>query len=141
MLPYVCSDEQYLLDWAEAMNTFAWLVIGHFGGDWLFQNDWMARGKSQGVFARPGIVHYLVYTATVLTALGFSSHWNMKPGGVMIAGLLLFGTHWAIDSLDAANRWMRLLRQSNKEVVRLVVDQMLHMLVLVLLCTGGFISF
>jgi hypothetical protein len=123
------------------MNTFTWLVIGHLGGDWLFQNDWMARGKLQGVFARAGFVHYVVYTATVLAALGFSSHWNMKPGGVMIAGLLLFVTHWAIDSLDAANRWMRLFRQSNKEVVRLVVDQGLHLLVLVMLSAGGSISF
>ena len=49
------------------MNIFAWLFVGHMVGDWLLQNDWMARGKKTGMFALPGLVHYSIYTAVTVS--------------------------------------------------------------------------
>ena len=114
------------------MNTFAWLVIGHFVGDWLLQNEWMARGKKQGVFTWAGLSHFVVYTIIIMGALALSGA-REKPAIFMAVCALTFVSHWAIDALDAAGRWLRLVLQSNLEVVRLVVDQMLHVLVLALL--------
>jgi hypothetical protein len=101
-------------------------------GDWLLQNDWMARGKRQGLFTVAGAVHFAVYAAVVLGALRLS---NPDHGLSFYAapGLVVVGTHWAIDATDVVERWMRFYRQSDDRVVRVAVDQTLHLLVLALL--------
>lgn len=50
------------------MTTFAWLVIGHLVGDWVAQNDWMAKGKRLGLVNAAGLAHFSIYTAAVLAA-------------------------------------------------------------------------
>jgi hypothetical protein len=114
------------------MNTFTWLVIGHLVGDWLLQNEWMARGKKRGVFTWAGLTHCTVYTIVIMGALALSGAREKLTISMTICALT-FVSHWAIDALDAARQWLRLVLQSDLEVVRLVVDQLLHVLVLALL--------
>ncbi len=33
------------------MTLFTWLTLGHFVGDFVFQNDWMARNKQRALHA------------------------------------------------------------------------------------------
>ena len=115
------------------MNTFTWLVIGHFLGDWVFQNDWMARGKKEALLTLAGAVHFAVYTATIIGALLLSGVNDRHPVFYLALGALVFVSHWLIDATDGVERWMRFYRQSHLEVVRVMVDQVLHLLVLLAL--------
>ena len=114
------------------MVTFLWLSLGHLVGDWLLQNDWMARGKRAGLFTFPGTVHFTIYTAAVMGALWLSGVWDGGPVAYFV-GLAVFLSHWLIDGADLAGWWMRTYRQSDREMVRVMVDQTLHLLVLALL--------
>jgi hypothetical protein len=114
------------------MNIFAWLLVGHLVGDWLLQNDWMARGKKTGLLALPGLVHYSIYTA-ITTGLPWLSGEARKDMVFYLAvGALIFLSHWLIDATRLVESWMRFFRQSQIEVVRLMADQTLHLLVLAL---------
>jgi hypothetical protein len=111
------------------LNTFTWLLLGHLVGDWLLQNDWMARGKRTRMVTLPGAVHVAVYTAAVTVALWLSS--TVATAAEMLgAGAVIAVTHWLIDSGNGAERWMRFFGQSRLESVRVAVDQVLHLLVL-----------
>ena len=112
------------------MDTFPWLALGHLVGDWLLQNDWMARGKRMGLLAWPGIVHYAIYTAVVMGALWLSGSQDRGSALYLAAGVVVFVSHWLIDAADLARGWMRLYRQTDREIVQVVVDQTLHLLVL-----------
>lgn len=115
------------------MNTFTWLLIGHLLGDWILQNDWMARGKRTGLLTLPGAVHVAIYTATVVGALWFSGTPDRDLAFYLGTGAAVSISHWLIDSGNGAGRWMRLYRQSRLESVRMAVDQVLHLLVLALI--------
>jgi hypothetical protein len=114
------------------MNTFACLLMGHLLGDWLLQNDWMANGKKQGLFTLAGTVHFAIYTATTMGALWLSGVTDKNAAFYLILSAIIVASHWLIDAMDVARRWMRFYRQSDLEIVRLMVDQTLHVLVLVL---------
>jgi Protein of unknown function (DUF3307) len=114
------------------MGTFAWLLLGHLVGDWLLQNDWMAKGKRRGFFTRAGIVHFCLYTATVMTMLWLSDARGLGAALSLVLAATVFISHWLIDATDVVRWWMRFHRQSELEVVRLMVDQTLHLLVLAL---------
>ncbi len=114
------------------MNTFTWLLIGHLVGDWILQNDWMARGKRAGLLTLPGAVHVAICTVTTMGALWLSGvpkslTWYLG------AGMAILVSHWLIDSGNGAGWWARLYRQSRLESVRIGVDQSLHLLVLALI--------
>ena len=113
------------------MNTFCWLFLGHLLGDWLLQNDWMARGKRGRLLALPGLVHYTVYTATLVGVAWLAGIRGRGAAFYLAFAAIALASHWLIDAADGAGRWMRLLRQSRLEVVRMMVDQVLHLLVLV----------
>ena len=115
------------------MNTFGWLVVGHLVSDWLLQNEWMAEGKRQSLINLAGMVHYAVSGLVVTGALWLSGARGRNLGFYLGAGIILFVSHWLIDATDCARWWMRLYRQSDIEVMRLMVDQVLHVLVLVFL--------
>lgn len=115
------------------MSTFAWLLLGHFVGDWVLQNDWMAREKKGGLLTLAGMIHFLIYAATVTGALWLSGVRERGPLFYLLFGGLVFASHWLIDGTDGVERWMRFFRQSRLEIVRLMVDQTLHLLVLVVL--------
>src|SRR5512135_3285255 len=105
------------------MTTFVWLTIGHLMGDWVLQNDWMAKGKQVSWGNRAGITHFGIYTIVVLAALWLSDGYQRSGFYYLPIGLGIFISHWLIDAGALAERWMRLYRQSNLEVVRLMVDQ------------------
>lgn len=64
---------------------FAWLFVGHLAGDFLFQNRWMAEGKTTRWL--PLLVHSFVYTTAVTVCA-------MAVGGVTWRGgiIYLFGS-------------------------------------------------
>lgn len=83
------------------------LLLAHLVGDYIVQNDWMAKNKVnqfwsgwsaglQGDWACT--VHCLLYT---LSVWAFSWHW------IPWWGLLLcFTVHWPIDRFRLARKWM-----------------------------------
>lgn len=118
------------------MNVFTWLLIGHLVGDWLLQNDWMARGKKQGLVTAPGLIHFAIYTSVVTIALWVSDVVEKSNGDYYICfGLLIFISHWLIDATNLVEGWIRFYGQSNLIMMRIMVDQTLHILVLAMLST------
>jgi hypothetical protein len=115
------------------MSAFDWFLIGHLVGDWLLQNDWMAQGKKQGFFTWAGQVHFTIYTTATLGALGLSGLVAQTPAFYLGLGLLIFASHWLIDATNIVERWMRFYRQSNSGLMRVMVDQALHFIILGLL--------
>ena len=115
------------------MNAFCWLLLGHLLGDWLLQNDWMARGKRGRLLTLPGLVHCTIYTATLVGAAWISGIRGRGPAFYLAFAAVALASHWLIDAGDGAGHWMRLLRQSHLEAIRMMVDQVLHLLVLVIL--------
>lgn len=116
------------------MTLFGWLVVAHLLGDWLLQNDWMARNKQQALFTYAGLSHYLVYTATIAVLL-FVSHNVTAPltaSAALSFLLLTFLSHWIIDAKDLAACWMRLMQQTASPLVHVMVDQTLHLVLLAL---------
>jgi len=86
-------------------NTLTLAIVGHFVGDYLAQNDWMALNKKksthEGFLA--AWTHAWFWTLFVM----FFSGWS---------GLLVFGVLWVShfiqDSTDIVPRWMRLIGQN-----------------------------
>ncbi|MBX3010178.1 MAG: DUF3307 domain-containing protein [Caldilineaceae bacterium] len=112
------------------MNIFTWLLVGHLVGDWMFQNDWMARGKQRRFFNKEIFVHCCAYTVVVALSLWLGSqHHTVSPPYLTIV-LLIFLSHWFIDAGQLADRWTRLWRQSRLDMVRMMVDQTMHIIVL-----------
>lgn len=112
------------------MNLFTWLLLGHLVGDWMFQNDWMARGKQRRLFTKEILVHCLVYTAVLAV-----SFWVGERGEVPILPyvtmlVIIFLSHWLIDAGNLAGHWVRWWRQSRLIFVRIMVDQTMHVVVL-----------
>lgn len=113
------------------MNIFTWLFLGHLVGDWLLQSDWMARGKRQGIFTAAGMVHFATYTAVMIGIL-----WLLGDQGVgqgLLVGSIIFISHWLIDATNLVQWWMRFYGQRDQAVVRLMIDQTWHLVVLGLL--------
>jgi len=117
------------------MNIFSWLLLGHLLGDWLLQNDWMARGKREGLFTLAGMAHFATYTAAILTALWLFNDREINLVTSLTTGVSVFVSHWLIDATDIVQRWMRFYGQSDGEMMRVMVDQTLHLLALGLLIT------
>ena len=115
------------------MDTFNWLVIGHLVGDWLLQNDWMAQGKKRGFFTTAGLVHYTIYTLAVVAFLWLSPQDTVGLGIYLIVGGIIFFTHWIIDSTRIVEYWIQTFKQSNISIMRIMVDQTFHILVLALI--------
>jgi hypothetical protein len=112
------------------MNMFSWLLLGHLLGDWLLQNDWMARGKKRGLFTKAGMVHFVTYTAIILLVFWLFNYGKLNPGSTLVAGIIVFVSHWLIDATDIVQGWMHFYGQSDREMVRVMVDQTLHLLAL-----------
>ena len=116
------------------MNTFSWLLVGHLVGDWLLQNDWMARGKRQGLFTWAGVAHFAVYTAAIMSLLWLFDEGLRSPLFYLRVSLIVFISHWLIDATRIVEGWMQFYHQGqDNEMVRVVVDQTLHLLVLAVL--------
>ncbi|HHW87699.1 MAG TPA: DUF3307 domain-containing protein [Chloroflexi bacterium] len=112
------------------MTIFAWLLIGHFIGDWMLQNDWMARSKRGRWWSASCLVHCLVYTSTLVLIAWLSSGRTAAPAQLGLLFMLTLLTHWLIDGFNLAQHWGRAINQTQNETVRIVVDQTMHLLVL-----------
>jgi hypothetical protein len=115
------------------VNTFTWLLLGHFLGDWMLQNDWMARGKKKAFLTLPGTVHFTIYTMATVGVLWLSGVRDKGAVFFLTVGLIIFVSHWLVDATNMVEWWMRFYRQSNLDSVRVMVDQTLHLLVLAVL--------
>ena len=115
------------------MNLFSWLLIGHFIGDWLLQNDEMARGKRSGLFSPHCIVHCAIYSLTQLAVLWYyAPHFSVTPPYFLFL-IGIFVSHWIIDATNLAAHWGKWFKQTDTAFVRIVVDQTFHLITLALL--------
>lgn len=112
------------------MNTFTWLFLGHLVGDWLLQNDWMAKNKQNSLVTWAGFVHFAVYTTSVMLAYVIFVEPALSFQDMLLFAATIFVSHWLIDAADAARLWARLIQQTDIDIVRIVVDQTLHLLVI-----------
>lgn len=113
-----------------SLSTFDWLLLGHLVGDWLLQNDWMAKGKTRSLLNLAGTVHFTIYTTIIIGALWLSGVRDKDLGFYLVISAIMFVSHWLVDATRLADRWMRLYRQSDLQWVRMVVDQTFHILIL-----------
>lgn len=115
------------------MNTFTWLLLGHLIGDWMFQNDWMARNKQSAFFTVAGLAHFIIYTLCVSAVLILWTDLALLPSQIILFSSIVFITHWLIDATNLARIWAGLIQQTDVALVRIAVDQTFHLLVLALL--------
>jgi hypothetical protein len=114
------------------MSMFNWLLIGHLVGDWMLQNDWMARNKQRRWFSSAILVHCMVYTLVLLITLWWAG--KSDPGLPYLPfATTVFVSHWLIDAGRLAARWAALLRQTRVRFVQVMVDQTMHLIVLAVL--------
>jgi hypothetical protein len=116
------------------MNLITWLLFGHLIGDWLLQNDWMASGKKQGWFTRAGMTHFAIYTLSVMTFMGVALQNRGYPiSYFVVSGVVIFVSHWLVDASNVVSWWNRAFRQTDNVLMRIMIDQILHITVLVVL--------
>ncbi len=113
------------------MNLFTWLLVGHLVGDWMLQNDWMAQNKKKHLFHPAGLVHYGVYALTMLLVLWLARGNTLSLTNYLLLGATAYITHMLIDGTKVVDHWMRLYHQANVTMVRVMVDQTFHIVVLV----------
>ncbi|MEM7125253.1 MAG: DUF3307 domain-containing protein [Chloroflexota bacterium] len=115
------------------MTIFTWLILGHLIGDWLFQNDWMARNKHRHLVTVAGVTHFIIYTSSVMIVLLLFADFSLPAPQLLLFTMLLFVSHWLIDAPNLASRWASVIQQTDTPIVRIAVDQTFHLLVLALL--------
>lgn len=116
------------------MTIFSWLLVGHLVGDWLLQNDWMAKGKKQGLVTAAGMTHFVIYTASVTVCLWLAAGGQGYSATLfVISTLVIFISHWLTDATDIVETWIKFFQQTDILMVKIMVDQCFHILVLVLI--------
>lgn len=71
-----------------------YIMLAHFVGDFVFQNSWMALGKSKSL--KPLAVHILVYSATIGLML---LDWKWA----LVNGAMHFVTDYFTSKVNARN--------------------------------------
>lgn len=77
-------------------------IIGHLVGDYLLQNDWMAKNKTSDSLVCA--VHCTLWTAAVAE---FGQIGDLTGWSALVVGLWLFGTHFLLDRFRLAPKSMR----------------------------------
>lgn len=113
------------------MNTFNWLLVGHLVGDWVLQNEWMVLHKKQAWFTWPGFTHFAIYTLTIYGALWLSGERGLTWVTSLVLLALIFFSHWVVDATHLVQKWMQFYGKGNSFMVEVMVDQTLHIVVLV----------
>jgi Protein of unknown function (DUF3307) len=131
------------VSWPALFGVF---LLCHLSGDFLLQTNWQATRKAGGLGGdrqarRALATHGLIYTFAFLPALVWvAGEWG-SPTAVGIAALVLL-PHVIIDDGRLVAAWVRGVKHVQdppSEVVRVGVDQTLHLLSLAavaLLATG-----
>lgn len=100
----------------------------------------MAKGKKQGLFTWPGMVHFTIYTIVIIGTLWLSGARDKNPAFYLVLSTLVFVSHWLIDATNVVEYWIRFYRQSKVPMMRMMVDQTFHILVLAIVtyvASGG----
>lgn len=115
------------------MTPFAWLVLAHLVGDFMLQNDWMARNKGGHPWGAACICHCLLYCGVLTLTFGvlvFEPAQPVRLAAVAVFAGIIFASHWLIDGWRLAAHWGNVFGQTHEPFVRTVVDQTMHLLVL-----------
>ncbi len=96
-------------------------IVAHLIADWIFQNDWMARNKTN--LRHPAAwVHSGIHLIAMLFIFPI---W---------AAILIAGTHMLIDTRKPVQFWQRIFRQTTTGPSALTVsiwlDQVFHITIL-----------
>jgi hypothetical protein len=83
------------------------LVLCHFAFDWLYQSHAEAIAKSQNKGVR--FLHCGKYATPFIPILWL---FGMNPGQIGLSFLILFGTHYVIDSYVPVMLWAKYLRKA-----------------------------
>lgn len=102
-------------------------LVAHLVADWVLQNDWMARHKSD--LGHPAAyVHAGIHAACLAVALG--------PLGGAVLGVV----HLLVDSRAPVAWWMRVYKRCERSPeapqIALWLDQALH-----LICLAAWVAF
>lgn len=116
------------------------LLIGHFVGDYIFQNDWMAKNK-----IKPGLkgadacfTHTFIYSVCV-TFFVLLGGWRYKDllQSVFIVFGIAFLSHYWIDRYSVGNLWMDIYKHSKFDgknpfvpIVYVAIDNTMHMVLM-----------
>lgn len=99
------------------MTPFENALVAHLVGDWLLQNDWMARHKSS-LLHPAAWIHGAIHGALLALALG------------LIAGVVLGVIHLLTDTRLPQKWWTRFYRQTEDGPsamhVQIWGDQVIH---------------
>ena len=118
------------------------LLLGHILGDYLLQNDKMAKGKS-----RRGLegttwctLHCVIYSACVAALMIHGAGWRVEGMNRLsswgVAWLIAFLCHYWIDRFSLGSRWMKWYGQTLDgpfaPVVYIGVDNGMHLILMYL---------
>lgn len=121
------------------MIDFGLLILAHMIGDFVFQNDWMAKNKTSSSFVC--LVHVLCYTLAFVLIVEFSAYFSGGVGWPFWAYALIGITHYPIDRYGLARKYMNLNGQKDFADNMgpwsiIVVDNTLHLLCAWLIAIG-----
>ena len=97
----------------------------------------MAKGKKKALLTLAGVVHFAIYTEAIIGALLLSGANDRQPMFYLTRGAIIFASYWLIDATGGIEWWMQFYRQSRLETVRMMVDQVLHLLILLILAVAS----
>ena len=115
------------------------LLIGHVVGDYLFQNDWMAKNKGEKTARGHWIcaLHCAIYSV-IVAAVVVLGGWSYRGEGVILSLLmawcLAFASHFPIDRYGLAMKWMNFYGQTREgpffPCVYIGVDNGAHLIIM-----------
>jgi len=119
--------------WVEVFTVF---TISHLVGDYLFQTDWQAAHKIEGLGSDPVarkalLAHIATYTLAFVPVLA----WLADPlgAGALLAAALVAGPHLVQDDGRLLDLYLRRVKRCDPKSlpgVRTAVDQTFHLLAL-----------
>lgn len=81
------------------LTFFESLLLGHFVGDYILQNNWMALNKTKRWL--PCLIHCLLYTLAVCLFT-----WILNPWWILV----VFASHIFIDHWSLADKYLELTK-------------------------------
>jgi hypothetical protein len=123
--------------WSALFGVF---LLSHLVGDFVLQTDWQASNKQHGLRGggptnrRALIMHGLVYTLAFVPALVWVAHDSGALTAVAV-GAAVWIPHMLVDDGNLVALWIRNVKHVYtvpSTVVRLGVDQSVHVLTLAL---------
>lgn len=86
------------------LTFFERMILGHFVGDYLLQNNWMALNKSKKWL--PLLTHVCLYALAICVAT-----WTFNPWWILVVIL----SHIVIDRWSLAEKWVKLIKSRSLE--------------------------